>query len=244
VRFDTLKNNGFVCETCGFRYTRPSIWDCMNNLFDDNSFEEHSETKFIVDKDILGFPDYKEKIISAQKRTGLMTSMITGNAKIKDIDIVFAGADFGFFGASFCMTTGEKIWQAAEVAIRDKKPLILQAAGGGARMHEGCSSMVSIPKAHVAITRVEKAGLPVITIISDPTLGGVAIGYGSRGKRLFLKHAGNIGFSGRRVIEQYTGKKTSKDFQTTPWLKKHGHVKHVATQMNIREEIASILRGN
>ena len=104
--------------------------------------------------------------------------------------------------------------------------------------------MVSIPKAHVAITRVEKAYLPVITIISDPTLGGVAIGYGSRGKRLFLKHAGNIGFSGRRVIEQYTGKKTSKDFQTTPWLKKHGHVKHVATQMNIREEIASILRGN
>jgi len=244
VRFDLLKYSGFVCETCGFRYTRPSIWDCMNNLFDEASFAEHAETKQIIDKDILGFPDYKEKIISAQKRTGLMTSMITGNAKIKDIDIVFAGADFGFFGASFCMTTGEKIWKAAEIAIRDKKPLILQAAGGGARMHEGCSSMVSIPKAHVAITRVEKAGLPVITIISDPTLGGVAIGYGSRGKQLFLKHAGNIGFSGRRVIEQYTGKKTSNDFQTTPWLKKHGHVEHVVTQANIRDEIANILESN
>ena len=109
-------------------------------------------------------------------------------------------------------------------------------------MHEGCSSMVSIPKAHVALTRVEAAGLPVITIITDPTLGGVAIGYGSRGIRLFQKHAGNIGFSGRRVIEQYTGKKTTKDFQTTPWLKKHGHVKHVVTQTNIREEIVSILQ--
>ena len=75
----------------------------------------------------------------------------------------------------------KKYGRAAEIAIKNKKPLILQAAGGGASMHEGCSSMVSIPKAHVAITRVEKAGLPVITIITDPTLGGVAIGYGSRG---------------------------------------------------------------
>jgi acetyl-CoA carboxylase beta subunit len=139
------------------------------------------------------------------------------------------------------MTTGEKIWRAAEIAIKNKKPLILHAAGGGARMHEGCSSMVSIPKAHVAITRVEQAGLPVITIITDPTLGGVAIGYGSRGKRIFLKHAGNIGFSGRRVIEQYTGKKTSKDFQTTPWLRNNGHVEYMATQDSLRSEILDIL---
>lgn len=241
VRFDKLKSNGFVCDVCGFRYTRPSIWDCMNSLFDEGSFEEHAETKLIIDKDILGFPEYKEKLIGARKRTGLMTTMITGNAKIRGIDIVFGGADFGFFGASFCMTTGEKIWRASEIALKDKKPLILHAAGGGARMHEGCSSMVSIPKAHIAITRVEKAGLPVITLITDPTLGGVAIGYGSRGKRIFLKHAGNIGFSGRRVIEQYTGKKTSKDFQTTPWLQRHGHVKYVATQDSLRDEITYIL---
>ena len=241
VRFDKLKDNGFVCDVCGYRYTRPSIWDCMDNLFDDGTFIEHAETKLIIDKDILGFPEYKEKLKSVRKKTGLMTSMITGNAKINGKDIVFCGADFGFFGASFCMTTGEKIWRAAEIAIKQKKPIILQASGGGARMHEGCSSMVSIPKAHVALTRVEQAGLPVITIITDPTLGGVAIGYGSRGIRLFQKHAGNIGFSGRRVIEQYTGKKTTKDFQTTPWLKKYGHVKHVVTQTNIREEIVSIL---
>ena len=243
VRFDKLNNNGFVCDVCGYRYTRLSIWDCMDNLFDRDSFVEHEETKLIVDKDILGFPEYKEKLKSARKKTGLMTSMITGDAKIMGRDIVFCGADFGFFGASFCMSTGEKIWRAAEIAIKNKKPLILQAAGGGARMHEGCSSMVSIPKAHVALTRVEKAGLPVITIITDPTLGGVAIGYGSRGIRLFQKYAGNIGFSGRRVIEQYTGKKTSKDFQTTPWLKKHGHVEHIVTQGNVREEIYLLIKN-
>ena len=90
-------------------------------------------------------------------------------------------------------------------------------------MHEGCSSMVSIPKAHLALTRVERAGLPVITIITDPTLGGVAIGYASRGIRLFEYNAGNIGFSGKRVIEQYIGKKTSSDFKQAAWLKKQGH---------------------
>jgi len=242
VRFDKLKNDGFVCDACGYRYTRPSIWDCMDNLFDKDSFTEHAETKFIVDKDILGFPEYENKLKSARKRTGLMASMITGDAKIMGKDVVFCGADFGFLGASFCMSTGEKIWRASEIAIKNKKPMILQASGGGARMHEGCSSMVSIPKAHTALTRVEKAGLPVITIITDPTLGGVAIGYGSRGIRLFQKHAGNIGFSGRRVIEQYTGKKTSKDFQTTPWLKKHGHVENVVTQENVREKIINILQ--
>ncbi|MFC1786128.1 carboxyl transferase domain-containing protein [Candidatus Neomarinimicrobiota bacterium] len=244
VRFDKLKNDGFVCDICGYRYARPSIWDCIDNLFDKGTFKEHAKTKLIVDKDILGFPEYKEKLISSRKRTGLMTSMITGDAKIKGQDIVFCGADFGFFGGSFCMSTGEKIWRATEIAIKNKKPMILQASGGGARMHEGCSSMVSIPKAHVALTRVEQARIPVVTIITDPTLGGVAIGYGSRGIRLFQKHAGNIGFSGRRVIEQYTGKKTSKDFQTTPWLKKHGHVENVVTQENIREKIINILQKN
>ncbi|MFC1527829.1 carboxyl transferase domain-containing protein [Candidatus Neomarinimicrobiota bacterium] len=244
VRFDKLKNDGFVCDICGYRYARPSIWDCIDNLFDKSTFKEHAKTKLIVDKDILGFPEYKEKLISSRKRTGLMTSMITGDAKIKGQDIVFCGADFGFFGGSFCMSTGEKIWRATEIAIKNKKPMILQASGGGARMHEGCSSMVSIPKAHVALTRVEQARIPVVTIITDPTLGGVAIGYGSRGIRLFQKHAGNIGFSGRRVIEQYTGKKTSKDFQTTPWLKKHGHVENVVTQDNIRGKIINILQKN
>ena len=244
VRYDKLAANGFVCQTCGFRYVRPSIWDMMEIILDKNSFVEHQQTKLIIDKDILGFPDYQEKLISNRKKTGLMTAMITGDAKLNDKKIILCGADFGFLGASFCMTTGEKIWRAAEIAIRRKSPMILVAAGGGARMHEGCSSMVSIPKAHVAITRVEQAGLPVITIITDPTLGGVAIGYGSRGTRLFLKHAGNIGFSGRRVIEQYTGHKTSKDFQTTPWLHKHGHVENVVTLTNIREEISSLLRNS
>jgi len=119
--------------------------------------------------------------------------------------------------------------------------MVLQAAGGGARMHAGCSSMVSIPKAQLAISRVERAGLKVVTIITDPTLGGVAIGYGSRGIRLFESGAGNIGFSGKRVVEQYVGHPVSKDFQKTSWLTENGHANHVVKLNNLKEEIARII---
>ncbi len=237
VRLSKLEENNYSCETCGHRYVRPSAWDYIDLILDEHSFAEHEETRYIIDKDILGFPGYKERIAQVQQSTGLATTMITGNGTILGKQIVYCGTDFGFLGGSFCMSTGEKIWQAAGIAIRDKKPMVLQACGGGARMHEGCSSMVSIPKAHVALTRVERAGLPVITLITDPTLGGVAIGYGSRGIRFFELNAGNIGFSGKRVIEQYTGHKTSRNFQKTHWLERHGHVEHVGYPLKIKEQI-------
>ena len=110
-------------------------------------------------------------------------------------------------------------------------------------MHEGCSSMVSIPKIHVALSRIEKAGLPLITIVTDPTLGGVAIGFGSRGFRIFEHNAGNIGFSGKRVIEQYTGKKTSKDFQSTGWLQSKGFVDMVAHPLELKRRIGEIIQN-
>ena len=171
----------------------------------------------------------------------MASALITGNGTIGGHDVVFCATDFGFLGGSFCMSTGEKIWRACETAIDRQCPIILQAAGGGARMHEGCSSMVSIPKVHVALSRVEKASLPVITIITDPTLGGVAIGIGSRGMKLFEYNAGNIGFSGKRVIEQYTGHKTSQDFQTTRWLQQKGHAKHIVKPKDMRHKLSVII---
>ena len=241
VRFSKLQSDNYVCETCGKRTLRPSAWDYLDWTIDDGSFSEHKETRLIIDKDILRFPDYSEKLESARKRTGLMSAMLTGYGTVLGEKIVICVTDFGFLGASYCMSSGEKIWRAAEQAIKQKIPMIIQAAGGGARMHEGCSSMVSIPKAHVAISRVERAGLPVITIITDPTLGGVAIGVASRGVRLFEKNAGHIGFSGKRVIEQFTGKETSQDFQSTDWLKKHGHANRIVAPKDLKEQIKQLI---
>ena len=238
VFFPALLDNNYVCPECSYRYTRLSAKDYIELVLDQCSFREHSETRLIIDRDILHFPQYLEKLEEARVATGLASACITGDGTILGRDVVFCATDFGFLGGSFCMSTGEKIWRACEKAIERDCPIILQAAGGGARMHEGCSSMVSIPKVHVALSRVEKASLPVITIITDPTLGGVAIGIGSRGIQLFEYNAGNIGFSGKRVIEQYTGKKTSPDFQTTRWLKQHGHAKHIVKPENLRHRIS------
>ncbi len=243
VYFPALLDNNYACPECGYRYTRLSAKDYIELVLDPCSFQEHPETRYIVDRDILLFPKYREKLEEARSATGMASSLITGDGTVLGREVVFCATDFGFLGGSFCMSTGEKIWRACETALERGCPVILQAAGGGARMHEGCSSMVSIPKVHVALSRVEKASLPVITIITDPTLGGVAIGVGSRGIQLFEYNAGNIGFSGKRVIEQYTGKKTSQDFQTTRWLKEKGHAKHIVRPENLRHDISVLIDG-
>ncbi|MCH7763720.1 MAG: acetyl-CoA carboxylase carboxyl transferase subunit alpha/beta [Candidatus Marinimicrobia bacterium] len=239
--YSQLEDNDFVCPTCLRHYTRLTAWDYIHYALDKDSFIEHNGTKRIGDKDILFFPDYEEKLKVTRLKTGLLSAMITGDGKIEGQPVVYVGTDFGFLGGSFCMSSAEKIWRAAEIAINKHVPMVLQACGGGARMHEGCSSMVGIPKAHVALTRVEREGLRVITLITDPTLGGVAIGYGSRGIRLFEEYAGHIGFSGKRVIEQYTGHKTSRDFQTTEWLKEHGHVEKTFKLKTLRKILAELI---
>ena len=241
VLFSNLKQSNFICDVCGHRYVRPSAWDYIDWMVDSGSFFEHEETKFIADKDILGFPGYIEKLKETRIKTGLLTAMITGDGTICGKKIVLCTTDFGFLGGSFCMSTGEKVWRAAQIAINKNVPMIIQACGGGARMHEGCSSMVSIPKAQLAMSRVEQAGLAVVTLITDPTLGGVAIGIGSRGQRLFEFNAGHIGFSGKRVIEQYTGEKTSPGFQTVNWLKEFGHAEDIVHPKNLKEKIYSMI---
>lgn len=243
VLYSKLVADNFVCDTCGHRYVRLTAHDYIDLVLDKGTFAEHAETRYIVDRDILNFPDYSDKIVEARHKYGMSSAMITGNGKVDGHNVVFCGTSFGFLGGSFCMSTGEKIWQAAQIAIDKKCPLIIQAAGGGARMHEGCSSMVSIPKIHVALSRIEKAGLPLITIVTDPTLGGVAIGFGSRGLRIFEHNAGNIGFSGKRVIEQYTGHHTSKDFQTTGWLQQKGFVDMVARPLELKNRICEIIES-
>ena len=241
VLFSNLKQSNFICDVCGHRYVRPSAWDYIDWMVDSGSFFEHEETKFIADKDILGFPGYIEKLKETRIKTGLLTAMITGDGTICGKKIVLCTTDFGFLGGSFCMSTGEKVWRAAQIAINKNVPMIIQACGGGARMHEGCSSMVSIPKAQLAMSRVEQAGLAVVTLITDRTLGGVAIGIGSRGQRLFEFNAGHIGFSGKRVIEQYTGEKTSPGFQTVNWLKEFGHAEDIVHPKNLKEKIFSMI---
>lgn len=243
VLYARLAADNFVCATCGYHYQRLTAQDWIGVLADPGSFIEHADTRRIVDSDLLGFPGYAEKLLSARKRSGTATAVVTGNAEIGTIPVVLCATNFSFLGGSFAMSTGEKLFRAAMTAIREKRPMVVHATGGGARMHEGCSSMVSIPKVHVALSALERAGLPLVSIITDPTLGGVAIGVGSRGTRLFEYHAGNIGFSGKRVIEQYTGKATSSEFQTVGWLQSRGFATFTARPQEMKAAVIAAI-GN
>jgi len=242
ILFSALQSGNFRCEECGHRYQRLSAHDYCDLILDAGSFSEDPRTRFIADSDILNFPGYKEKLVEARKKTGTATALITGTGTIEGTGVVFCAANFGFLGGSFSMASGEKLFRAAEQALRLHYPLIIHATGGGARMHEGCSSMVSIPKVHVALSRVEHSGLPLVTIIADPMLGGLAIGAGSRGVHIIEHNAGNIGFSGRRVIEQYTGQPTSKAFQTARWLQERGFAARIAHPHDMKNELLRIIR--
>ncbi len=241
VLFSSLRRDNFRCDTCFHRYLRLTAHDYIALVLDEGSFLEHPETRHIVDSDILSFPGYAEKLRDARLRSGTATAFVTGNGRIDGRDVVFCASNFSFLGGSFSMSTGEKLRIAAGIALERQCPLIIHATGGGARMHEGCSSMTSIPKVHVSLSAVERAGLPLVTIISDPALGGVAIGAGSRGEHIIEHNAGNIGFSGKRVIEQYTGRPTSKGFQTADWLREKGYASRIARPSEMKREISAII---
>ena len=98
VHFYSLEKNNYICKTCGYRYARPSLWDYMKMILDEDSFREHESTRFIIDKDILGFPGYKEKLKDTRKKTGLASSMVTGNGTVMKMPVVYCGTEFGVFG--------------------------------------------------------------------------------------------------------------------------------------------------
>lgn len=238
---DRVIANRLICGDCGKRYTYRSLPENMTALLDPDSFSEHDETKSMVDLDMLGFPDYTDQLLQAKLNTGLAAAAVTGDATINGLPVIFCGNTFQFIGGSLSMCTAEKLWRAGDIAIRTRTPLIVLACGGGARMQEGAFNYPSVVKAQLAVARVERAGVPVVTILTDPTLGGITISFACRGTKLFEEGAENIGFSGRRVIEQFTKDKVSTEFQTTTWLLQHGHAEHVVPLEQMKAKIFQIL---
>ncbi len=233
--------NRLLCEDCGKRYAYRSLPENMAAVLDPDSFLEHDETKLIIDQDLLGFPEYADQLVQAQVSTGLAAATLTGNATINGLPVVFCGNAFQFVGGSLSMCTAEKLWRAGDIAMRTRTPLVVVACGGGARMQEGAFNYPNVIKAQLAVARVERAGVPVVTILTDPTLGGITISFACRGTKLFEDGAANIGFSGRRVIEQFTKDKLSTEFQTTRWLLEHGHAEHVIPLEQMKAAIHRVL---
>jgi acetyl-CoA carboxylase carboxyl transferase subunit alpha len=225
-----------------YRRLHPVDW--IRRLTDEDSFREFEETVSYCSVDQLRFPQYQEALARGIAETGLHSGLITGTAKIAGYDAVLAINNFGLVGSSLCDEIGEKFRYAAHHALETRTPLISVAKGGGARMQEGTPSMHrNIPKAQHALNELEEAGIPHISVICDPTLGGTAISYGLRGDRmLVIEGSANIGFSGKRVVEQFQQRKVAADFQHETWLLRRGFVDECVGTEDLANRLTQLLK--
>lgn len=174
-------------------------------------------------------------------KTGEKESVVVGSCEIEKHPVMLGVMDFSFMGGSLGTGTGERIARACEKAIEEKRPLILFCASGGARMHEGILSLMQMTKTSAAIARLKEAGLPYISVLTDPTTGGVSASYAMLGDINVTEPRSLIGFAGRRVIENTIHQKLPADFQSAEYLEKHGFIDKIVERKDMRSFLAKML---
>jgi acyl-CoA carboxylase subunit beta len=231
-----------VCSSC--RYHGPlSARRRLDLLLDEGTLREAHESLSSVDP--LVFSDrvpYSARLDEARQKTGLDDAVIIGTGRINGHECAIAVLDFEFMGGSMVTVVGEKVALALELAIDRRLPFISIAASGGARMQEGMLSLVQMAKTAAAATRLAQAGLPFISVLTDPTTGGVYASFASRGDIILAEPGALIGFAGPRVIEQLTGKSKPKDAQTAEYLLAHGQIDGVVDRARLRNVLATLLQ--
>ena len=235
-----LERNQYVCVKCDHQF-RISAEQRIKILCDRNSFEEFDAK--LKSSDPLGFKDrikYKERLKKAEKKTGKPDAVLTGKAKIDGHDCVLAVFNFFFMGGSMGTVVGEKIARAVENATKEKLPMIIISASGGARMHEGLYSLMQMAKVSAALVRHSDEGLLYLSILTDPTTGGVAASFSMQGDIIISEPGALIGFAGPRVIEQTINKKLPEGFQRAEFLLEHGMIDMIVSRENIKEKVSQI----
>jgi len=214
-----------VCPQCGY-HDRMSCQSRIELLVDKGTFREFGQE--ITPRDPLEFSDdkepYKRKAKATVDKLGVSEAVLTGSGDINGLRCVWAVMDFRFMGGSLSSGCGQKILKAAEHALSHKRALIIVATSGGARMHEGIVSLMQMAKVSAAIARLNEAKCPYISILTDPTTGGVSASYAMMGDINIAEPGTLIGFAGRRVIEETIKQKLPDDFQTAEYLQSHGFV--------------------
>jgi acetyl-CoA carboxylase carboxyl transferase subunit beta len=231
-----------VCPKCG-HHERLTAYERVNLVLDAGSFREFAMD--IIPGDPLKFVDgkgsYADKVKQARAKTGLNEAVVTGSGNIYGIRVVVAVMDFRFIGGSLSSGAGEKIWQAAEHAIAKKRALLIFSASGGARMHEGLLSLMQMAKTCTAVAKLNRAGCPYISIMTDPTTGGVSASFATIGDINIAEPNALIGFAGRRVIEQTIKEKLPPDFQTSEFLKQQGFLDSIVPRGEMKDYLYRVL---
>ncbi len=236
-----LKRNLGVCPECNYHFRLP-VRERLALLLDEGSFDELGGD--IEPVDALAFTDtkpYVDRIAEAQRRTGYREGALYGSASIGGNPLIVAAMDFAFIGGSLSGGVGEAITRAAELALERRLPLLVICASGGARMQEGCISLMQMAKTSQAIARLHEEGLLYMTLLTDPTYGGVSASFAFLGDLEIAEPGSRIGFAGAKVIEQTIRQTLPEGFQTAGFLLDHGQLDLVEPRENLRVAIRKVL---
>lgn len=232
-------NNKKVCYECNY-HSRLSAIERLNLTVDKDTFVEYDSN--MCGKNPLNFEEYEQKIKMLQKETNLKDAVVTGECKIRGQKTVIAIMDSRFMMASMGSVVGEKITRAFEKATDKKLPVIVFAASGGARMQEGIISLMQMAKTSGAVARHSKKGLLYITVLTDPTTGGVTASFASLGDIIIAEPKVLVGFAGRRVIEGTIKQRLPDDFQSAEFLLEHGFVDMIVNRTNMRKTLSKLIK--
>lgn len=227
-----------VCPKCGYHWPIGSYYR-LSTVLDSGTFRELN-AKFSA-SDPLSFPGYKTKLREASRKTGLSEAVVTATGTIHGKKCVVGVLDSRFLMGSMSAAVGEKITLAIECAGKNKLPLILFSASGGARMQEGILSLMQMAKTSAALARFSEKGLLYISVLTDPTTGGVTASFASLGDVILAEPGALIGFAGPRVIEQTIGEKLPEGFQRAEFMMEHGFVDAVVPRSELRDALGELL---
>ena len=228
-----------ICPNCGYHF-RLTAKERINLIADGNSFQEWDSN--MQSKNPMAYPDYDNIIKKAQLKTELKDAVVTGCCKIGGYDAVLAVMDSHFMMASMGSVVGEKITRAIEKGTEKKLPVIIFTASGGARMQEGIISLMQMAKTSAALNRHSKAGLLYVSVITDPTTGGVSASFASLGDIILSEPNATIGFAGRRVIEGTINEKLPDEFQTAEFQLEHGFLDKIVNRVDMKSTLIQILK--
>ncbi len=234
-----LERNLQVCPKCGHHH-RLRAADRLAITVDEGSFVEMDGD--LVSGDPIKFPGYADKLVAAREATGLNEAIVTGHATLDSMPLIVGVSDFGFMGGSMGSVVGEKIARAFEAAAVERLPVVIFSASGGARMQEGLVALMQMAKTSAAARRASLAGVPFISVLTDPTTGGVYASYASLGDVILAEPGAVVGFAGRRVGRQDLGSHLPANFQTSEFQGEHGFVDRIVPRKEMKAALSFLLR--
>lgn len=233
--------NAYTCTDCNYQ-SRIGSKEYFEILFDENVFEEFDST--MISTDVLQFEDtkrYTDRLSTMYKKTGLKDALRYAKGKLDNHDLIIACMDFEFIGGSMGAVVGEKISKAIDLSLKYKIPLVIISKSGGARMMESAISLMQMAKTSAKLGLLLKAAIPYLSILTDPTTGGVTASYAMLGDFIIAEPRALIGFAGPRVIRETIGKDLPKGFQSAEFLQEHGFVDFIVPRNEMKKKLAVLL---